>query len=395
MESGAIIDQETLTHAFERASDTLYIPHHVDAANFRLRFHDIEADDADESDTDIDELGERKEPTGPDFSVDFFHNGICETEAGRFNTICTHDDIVFAIKRESEQWHKDILAYTKQPALPNAETADAKDESREEKPQAFGTDLRFAVTIAAIVLLGAAVTYAGWWQVNHYLRSRKVAGVATLLRDAPTQNHVLPGDDGKVYVLSATQQGAEWDRQVVLKAAPTENIDIETIKHERERIEQVLDTQGVDFITVRMDSPERPVLIVNAAMAPKRRNDAGRHVASAAPYATTVFVQPASIAEIESEARAALTKMGLSYRRLRRRNGATYEIAGALGDADLVALQELVSQFSRKWGTRCVDFKVAMRTDWLKGKTYRVGGDGYVLLDHTSWFFPQLLKGAK
>lgn len=50
--------------------------------------------------------------------------------------------------------------------------------------------------------------------------------------------------------------------------------------------------------------------------------------------------------------------------------------------------------FSHKWGTRRVDFKIALRTDWLKGKSYREGGDGYVLLDHASWYFPQPLEGA-
>jgi len=77
------------------------------------------------------------------------------------------------------------------------------------------------------------------------------------------------------------------------------------------------------------------------------------------------------------------------YRRLLRSNGATFEVVGALGDEDLAALRNLIVSFGRKWGTRRVDFKISLRTDGLKGKSYREGRDGYVLTDHASWYFPQ------
>ncbi|ONC26355.1 hypothetical protein AQ914_04550 [Burkholderia pseudomallei] len=100
-------------------------------------------------------------------------------------------------------------------------------------------------------------------------------------------------------------------------------------------------------------------------------------------------------ATIDSDARALLATAGCPYRRVARANGATYQITGALSDETLASLQALVMQFSHKWGTRSIDFRVEMRTDWLKGKSYQDGSDGYVLLDPASWYFPQPLTGAK
>ncbi|WP_048813720.1 PrgH/EprH family type III secretion apparatus protein, partial [Burkholderia mallei] len=114
----------------------------------------------------------------------------------------------------------------------------------------------------------------------------------------------------------------------------------------------------------------------------------------AAPYVRDVRVIDASLGAIEQEARNALDKVGARYRLLARRGGATFEVASSFGDEELAALQNLMRSFGHKWGTRRVDFKIALRTDWLKGKSYREGGDGYVLLDHASWYFPQPLEGA-
>ncbi|RWA54566.1 hypothetical protein AU476_09580 [Cupriavidus sp. UYMSc13B] len=96
---------------------------------------------------------------------------------------------------------------------------------------------------------------------------------------------------------------------------------------------------------------------------------------------------------IETDADNALQKIGLRYRRVGRPHGTTFEIYGAIDDGQFASLQKLFSLFNRKWGTRPVDFKIAMQTDTLKGKSYWEGKDGYVLLNRVSWYFPQPLNG--
>jgi type III secretion system PrgH/EprH family protein len=383
-------NEENAEHSLHHALGTLYIPFRADSPNFRVRFLTDADTESDEVNNEVDD--DSNDNSIADFEVDFLSTDSGETRREHFNTICRYGDIVFAVKRETDAWSDEVSSYTQKSAF-----HDALANPQADEPVAVDSGdskVRLAVKVAVVLLLGAAVMGFTYWEVQQYIRTQKVASVASLLARAPARNSVLPGHDGKIHVLGESQDNVEWDKQVLLKAAPTDKIEVASLASERERLEHQLDTEGIDFVTVRMEQPDQPVLVLSAAVPVKARDHAARSLQQAAPYATHVQVLPVSIAAIEQEARAALAKSGVRYRRLGRRNGATFEVAEALNDGELASLQDLVLQFSRKWGTRRVDFKVAMRTDWLKGKSYREGGEGYVLLDHASWYFPQPLKGT-
>ncbi|KVD78026.1 type III secretion protein [Burkholderia sp. ABCPW 14] len=327
-----------------------------------------------------------------DFQVDFLSPDNIETRCGEFNRVLQFGDIAFAIKTERDEWSDEVSSYLNNPARMNAAPDYPIEEPSKTGNRGSGK-IRFAATVGAVLLLGSGLTGIAYWQLQQYVRTQKVASVSSLLAHAPTHNDVLPGRDGKIYVVSASEDGDEWDKQVVLKAGPKERISVVSAAGERARLEQLLDTQGADFITVRLDHPERPVLVVTENTAGTARDAALASLRQAAPYAKQIDLQYASVPAIGREARAALERNGVRYRELSRAHGTTFEVAGALNDGELAALQELVLSFGHKWGTRRVDFKIAMRTDWLKGKSYREGGEGYVLLDHASWYFPQPLTG--
>lgn len=371
-------------HLLERAVDTLYIPHRAGAPNFRLRFPGAP--------TQAARTAETGEAAPGDFEVDFLSADGCVTQRAAFNTVCRFGDLAFALRRQREPWSEAVMHYA--PHAPSR-AADAAEPGAPGEPGDGGERAsRFALKLGALLVAGVALAALAYWQVQRYVGAQKLASVNGVLVGAPVPNAILPGDDGRIYVLSASQDGAEWDREALLKAALPEKIEVAVIGAERQRVERRLDEAGVDFVTVRLDAPEHPELILTGAAPAAARARAIGELRRAAPYVRDVRVIDASLGAIEQEARNALDKVGARYRLLARRGGATFEVASSFGDEELAALQNLMRSFGHKWGTRRVDFKIALRTDWLKGKSYREGGDGYVLLDHASWYFPQPLEGA-
>ncbi|AOJ10153.1 PrgH/EprH family type III secretion apparatus protein [Burkholderia mayonis] len=372
----AVKSENQADHYLERAADTLYIPHRSGSPNFRLRFPPLSGRASQITETDA--------AARCDFEVDFLSTDGCVTQYAAFNTVCRAGDVAFAVKREDDDWSDAVAHYAPRP---DPQPPDAAAEPGDRAS-------RFALKLGALLVVGATLAALTYWQVQRHVGTQKIASVNGVLAGAPARNAILPGDDGRIYVLSASQDGAEWDREALLKAALPDKVEVAAIGAERRRIEGRLDEAGIDFVTVRLDAPERPELIVTDRLPAAARDRAVRELRRAAPYAQEVRVIDASLGAIEQEARNALDKVGARYRLLTRRDGATFEVATSFGDEELVALQNLMRSFGHKWGTRRVDFKIALRTDWLKGKSYREGGDGYVLLDHASWYFPQPLEGA-
>ncbi|KWK77695.1 PrgH/EprH family type III secretion apparatus protein [Burkholderia ubonensis] len=377
-----IRDDNPAEFALERAAKALYIPYQDGQPNFRLRFVRHSKQAAHLSNT----------LSLTDFEAEFLSEDSHETRFVAFNSVCRVGEIAFAVKRQADDWNEAVLSYTAQP------TCDEKGATN--TPVAGSHCLvgdstrRFAFKLGALVLIGIVAAGLAYWQVQRYVNTQKLASVNGVLTSAPVQNTILPGNDGKIYVLSASQDGVEWDRQALHKAALPEKIEVVTVGNERDRLEQRLDEMGIQFVTIRLDTPMRPVLVVASQMTPAARQHAKRCLKLLAPYATAIDVDVASVAEIEQQARNLLDQIGARYRQSSRPGGATFEVGSSIGDEQLAALRNLIRSFSRKWGVRCVDFKIALHTNWLKGKSYREGGDGYVLLDHASWYFPQPLEGA-
>lgn len=374
---------ENLVHALNATPDSIYIPYRAGAANFKLKFDGIP-----------DESGGNAGPAigrEYDFEIEFLSPDSVERRPAQYNTLCRFGDIVFAVKPENVPWSEEVSAFTRDCA--DQKEIDANPATPRGPHARRWSRTRLIAKMGAIILGGTALTALGYWQITRYQRAREVASVSNLLGRAPTPNLVLAGRDGAIHVLNASQDSVDWDKQALLKSDVRERVDVASLPAEQQRLERELDLRGFDFVTIRLDSPTHPELVLSSDSA-HIVESAVKDLRQAAPYIQDVRVRTVGVTTLEQEARAALDAAGLRYRRLARENGATFDVSGALTDGELAQLQNLIGSFSRKWGTRRVDFKVAMRTDWLKGKSYREGGEGYMLVDHASWYFPQPLTGT-
>ncbi|MEX3846835.1 PrgH/EprH family type III secretion apparatus protein [Paraburkholderia sp. BR10882] len=378
-DDGAQSKNEAIAHSIYRATNMLYIPYRPGAPNFRLQI----TSSRNRTIKQNNEFDVRN--SDADFSVDFLSPDGGKTLFQRFNHICQYDEIRFAIKPACDTWSDEINNFIDQPEpLSHHDGANARKGKRLS-----------CLKIGAVLIASAAAMAAVCWQLNEYLSTHRLARASSLLSDAPTTNHVLAGRDGRIYVVSATLDGLDWDRQAMRKAMQSGPIRIVSAPGERQRLEQALDGQGVDFVTVRMDEPQCPVLLLDGNISQAARDEAVGILKKTAPYVQQVQLLYPRVGAIETDARNELQRTGLHYREVGRPRGTTFEVAGAINDAELAALRSLISSFNDRWGTRHVDFKIAMRTDWLNGKTYREGDDGYVLVNQASWYFPEHLDGER
>ena len=44
-----------------------------------------------------------------------------------------------------------------------------------------------------------------------------------------------------------------------------------------------------------------------------------------------------------------------------------------------------------QWGDRYVHFAIELKDDWMKGKSFQYGADGYIKMTPSSWYFPKPL----
>ena len=371
----------TAEHVLSRAINTLYIPSQIDPINFRLRLA--------RKIPDID-----KKSITVDYEVDFVCADGSETRSGSFNSVFRFGDIAFALKHRDEEWSRLVTAYVPVHALETTRPLTTQAGTSPTTRTRRGTR-RLAAKIGIALVTSGGLAGLAYWQIERHLGTQRVANVDNAQARGQRDNAILARADGGIHVLAASRDGAGWDRQALSKVALPAPVQVAAVMAERQRLERVLDTAGIDFITVRLDTPARPVLVLNGAPSRLADDIAVRALRLAAPYAREVEVISSDLRNVEQQARNALNRAGVRYRRLAQSNGATFEGAGALGDEDLATLRNLIASFSREWGTRRIDFKVSLRTDWLKGKPYWQGNNGYVLIDHASWYFPpSYIQGA-
>ncbi len=270
------LNSKDIAHSLHQAIDTLYIPHRSHGPNFKLRIAASRYREK-ESKNKIDSKLETM-----DYAVNLVSPDGGMTLHEKFNHIFQHGDIRIAVKPANEEWSDEVRNFTAQPEqLPSPHQANAERGER-----SFGFKSCIAVIVGAVAI---ATVYS---YMNECGRTKKVARVTRLLAHTPIRNDVLPGRDGKIYIVSATLDGLDWATWKVKKAAASESIQIVSAQAEQARLEHTLDKQGVDFFTVRMDEPQCPVLLVSPNISQPARDATVGLLMNCALRPTSAFAVP-------------------------------------------------------------------------------------------------------
>lgn len=292
-------------------------------------------------------------------------------------TMTTVGALQIAVRSSDESWQSELLLPQAGPGTPLVVRV----------PGTRWQQLMGGTLIA--VVLGAAMFM---WAVS---RPTPVSNVEALLSGVSTDMAVLYGRDNAVYVFANSERDANWGRQVLVRNGYAAN-QVLTTYDEQSRLQALLTEQlpAVSYHRLDLANPAEPRLLISRQRNPataEMKKSIQAHLQAAMPYARSVHVVSSDDSQLVQVGEEGLRRLSLPYTRQINTDSVTFTIEGSLDDAQLQALSHWVSEFYQQWGDRYVHFAIELKDDWMKGKSFQYGADGYIKMTPSSWYFPKPL----
>lgn len=341
----------------ELPADTLYVPLEQGGVNFELLI-----DGADLAHVTLREL----------------YDAGGEERLVAFNQPLHVGALTLALRPEHLSWSPEVLGYPE------------TDSPVEAKPARRHPVAAVVLATLTLVLLAGG----GYWLWNS--PQRQAAELNALLGQDRQRFQVLPGRNGVFYVAAHDERDSAWARQVIARGDYNRPAQVIHPEQENERIASWLADHypSLAYYRLQLDNPLRPQLWLSRQRAPlneAQRQQLGRSLAAIMPYAERVDVVALDDATAAQQAEAGLARQALPYSRSDRADGVTFVIQGALDDGELLRARRFVDDYYRRWGGRYVQFAIELKDDWLKGRSFRYGAQGYVKMSPGHWYFPKPL----
>lgn len=227
--------------------------------------------------------------------------------------------------------------------------------------------------------------------------SRKVDSVYDVLLDNHSDYQVLYGRDKILYVLSKANKSAQWASQIIVRTSYKEKTIVSTYKTEEVRIGQWIESNipSLKFHRVKLDDPQNPLIEISVernTLNAKVRSDISEMILSIIPYAQTVSLYDISDSYSKKYAIDGLNKIAVPFTEVKSQDYITLVVRGALEDGELYNLKRFISSYNEIWRSGYVQFALELNDDWLKGKSYKYGDNGYVKLSSKHWYFPKNIE---
>ena len=375
------------TSASQFATNTILVPHYKVGPNFRLTF----IADASGSSFRVEDHTVPSAASG--VSVEWISGRDITSQDVMLNTVCCFEDVAFAIRHVGTEWSESVREFVIVPIAGN-------DDATAKEVSAAPTQNRRRYLVALVCLI-TSVTALSLAVASRFIAHRAiVTSVESTFDNASSKNQIIVAK-GKVYVIAATENWAEWDKQIALRFPAAERPIVTSIAELQTHAEHVLDQHRVDYFTIQFDRADEPELVLvshqdedDAAMQ-KRLDDATAALQVVLPFAKGLHIRKETLSDVSAIASAGLTKIPVTYSRIVSGDGVTFFITGFITDYALSSITDLVRTFSHDWGHRKIRFGLALKTTWLDGKSRQVGQDGYVLVDPSHWYFENMIKGSE
>ena len=335
-------------------ADALYIPLDLDGCNFEVLIGDTSLDDV---------------------TLRILLDAQTEERTCSKQTLERVGGLRFALRPEDEPWDHALLAVAE-----SAPAAARVEPGSKAFPKWLG-----AAGLSVAVLLAA-----GWF----VSRPNPVANIQVLIGRASGGFTVLPGRDQTLYAFAASERDASWGRQVLERNKSQPSTTVVTVADEQDRLQRLLANAepALAWHSIDLSRPAVPQLLVSNQrnlLTPALQQRLTHLLREAAPYADDVVISGRDDQQLAGLAEQGLKRLGLSYHRSVQANSITFTVQGALADTELQAARDYVSGFYRQWGNRYVHFAIELHDDWLKGKSFQYGPQGYIKMTPSSWYFPK------
>ncbi|KVT58151.1 type III secretion system protein PrgH [Burkholderia ubonensis] len=337
--------------------DTLYVPLEEGGVNFELL---------------IDEPGLER------VVLRELSDGASDERPAAFNLPLCVGALALALRPEHLPWSPEVLSYPG--GAPTAAPIPAR-----RYPW-----IAITLTSLALILLAGG----GYWLWSS--PQRQASELNTLLGRDRQRFQILPGRDDVFYVAAANERDSSWARQVIARGDYNRPAQVINPPQENERVARWLADHypNLAYYRLQLDNMRRPQLWVSrqrAAMNDSARQRLARGLTAIMPYVEGVDIIGMDDATAAHQAEAGLERQALPYTRSDHADGVTFVIQGALDDSELLRARRFVDDYYRQWGGRYVQFAIELKDDWLRGRSFRYGDQGYVKMSPGHWYFPKPL----
>ncbi|WP_279051188.1 PrgH/EprH family type III secretion apparatus protein [Cedecea davisae] len=248
----------------------------------------------------------------------------------------------------------------------------------------------------ALIALGivGCISFAGYTYLTE--TQRQITSVADFLNNPDGNYQIIYGNDKIIYVLAENDKSAQWAIQSMVRSPQPYRTKVLTIGSEEQRIGKWVESNWpqVKFHRIRLVEVKHPVLeisIERTKLSDVERNKFISSLIKNVAYADSISISEVSDKKIKSLAADGLNKMAMSFTEINNGNSVTFIIRGAIEDGELERLKEFITNFYQAWGGGYIQFALELKNDWLKGKSYKYGSQGYVKLSPGHWYFPRSL----
>ncbi|PRC93875.1 PrgH/EprH family type III secretion apparatus protein [Solimicrobium silvestre] len=295
-----------------------------------------------------------------------------------YQEICQMGSLRFAVRPMDVDWEPGIV----EPLLPLTEVVSLPQR------RSWGVSVLIGAA-ALVVVLGLVLVL--WTVLNE---DKRVAEVASVVAGSSDAYRLVSGRDGAVYVFAKNERDVSWAKQALSREGLISAARVVTLPDEEARLGKLLveSYPVLAFYRMRLLDPAKPVLVLSqerAQISSQMSRELMANMMSWMPYAKSIDVVNWSDAMLDERAQAGLDRLGINYDRISNASSVTYVVQSSLTDIQLVHLQDFIGNYYREFGMRYIYFSVALKDDWLKGKSFKYGGSGYVKMTQQHWFFPQ------
>lgn len=225
---------------------------------------------------------------------------------------------------------------------------------------------------------------------------RQISSVSEILNYNSGSYQIVHGPDKVIYIVALNDKTADWATQTMIRNSLPYRIKIMTKGEEEKRISQWIEGHwpNVKLHRVKLDDSQYPVIELSAERSKLSEAEKSEFLASvkqSLPYANNVIITTLSDETVRTLAEQGLKKMALVFTESYHDDSATFVIRGAIEDGELERIKAFINQYYQTWGDNYVQFVLELKNDWLKGKSFKYGEQGYVKLSPGHWYFPSNL----
>ncbi len=335
----------TAARLLGQADNAYYLPADVAPASFAIRR-------SGEGDAAALELGER------DGSQSAWHWAALPVQQP-YSVAGVH----VAVRHAGESWSHAVSAFSPPPAVA-ATVIEAEAPGRAVAPPR-----RNVAAIAGVVTVALVAIGAGWFHW-HYLPETRIRGLASILRDAPSDYDIVAGKRDSLYVFADSPADKAWAERASRRQQ--RRTDVHLVRQEQaRRLEQHLIDAGLDLVVVRLEQPARPEVVLQGRQTASSREQVQHALAGHIPWQHQLVVTAVSDQQLVAEARQALSVRGISSRVEPHGTRANVTNDTFLDDVALSDMTAAAAAFHARWGTRRITITPRLWDDLLQGRSYR------------------------